>query len=124
MASKPMETMLTRKILVLRAAGYCGDVQAWGTCKTWFAHVLFSCRLKAEAEARAAGGKEPEKKKPIVVKYGINHITHLVESGKAQMVVIAHDVDPLELVVWLPALCKKMGVPYAIVKVWGPCTGL
>jgi ribosomal protein L7Ae-like RNA K-turn-binding protein len=33
------------------------------------------------------------------------------------MVVIAHDVDPLELVVWLPALCKKMGVPYAIVKV-------
>ncbi|GFH33474.1 ribosomal_L7Ae domain-containing protein [Haematococcus lacustris] len=32
------------------------------------------------------------------------------------MVVIAHDVDPLELVVWLPALCKKMGVPYCIVK--------
>ncbi|KAJ9505657.1 hypothetical protein QJQ45_026867, partial [Haematococcus lacustris] len=72
-------------------------------------------RLKAEAEARAAG-KEVDKKKPIVVKYGINHITNLVESGKAQMVVIAHDVDPLELVVWLPALCKKMGVPYCIVK--------
>lgn len=33
------------------------------------------------------------------------------------MVVIAHDVDPLELVVWLPALCRKMGVPYCIVKV-------
>ncbi len=76
-----------------------------------------SCRrLKAEAEARAAG-KEADKKKPVVVKYGINHITQLIESGKAQMVVIAHDVDPLELVVWLPALCKKMGVPYAIVKV-------
>ena len=30
--------------------------------------------------------------------------------------VIAHDVDPIELVVWLPALCRKMGVPYAIVK--------
>ncbi len=73
-------------------------------------------RLKSEAEARAAG-KEADKKKPIVVKYGINHITTLVESGKAQMVVIAHDVDPLELVVWLPALCRKMGVPYAIVKV-------
>lgn len=29
---------------------------------------------------------------------------------------IAHDVDPIELVVWLPALCRKMGVPYAIVK--------
>jgi large subunit ribosomal protein L7Ae len=38
------------------------------------------------------------------------------EQGKAQLVVIAHDVDPIELVVWLPALCRKMGVPYAIVK--------
>uniref|UniRef100_A0A061SQ62 60S ribosomal protein L7a n=1 Tax=Tetraselmis sp. GSL018 TaxID=582737 RepID=A0A061SQ62_9CHLO len=72
-------------------------------------------RLLKEAEARAAG-KDIEKKKPIVVKYGINHITQLVESGKAQLVVIAHDVDPIELVVWLPALCKKMGVPYCIVK--------
>jgi large subunit ribosomal protein L7Ae len=72
-------------------------------------------RLAKEAEARAAG-KEAEKKKPIVVKYGINHITTLIEAGKAQMVVIAHDVDPLELVVWLPALCRKMGVPYCIVK--------
>ena len=53
----------------------------------------------------------------MVVKYGINHITTLVENGKAQMVAIAHDVDPVELVVWLPALCKKMGVPYCIVKV-------
>jgi Ribosomal protein L7Ae/L30e/S12e/Gadd45 family len=53
----------------------------------------------------------------VVVKYGINHITTLVENGKAQMVAIAHDVDPVELVVWLPALCKKMGVPYCIVKV-------
>jgi large subunit ribosomal protein L7Ae len=31
-------------------------------------------------------------------------------------VIIAHDVDPIELVIWLPALCRKMGVPYAIVK--------
>merc|ERR1712093_456771 len=29
---------------------------------------------------------------------------------------IAHDVDPIELVVWLPSLCKKVGVPYCIVK--------
>ena len=32
------------------------------------------------------------------------------------MVVIAHDVDPIGLVVYLPALCRKMGVPYVIVK--------
>jgi large subunit ribosomal protein L7Ae len=72
-------------------------------------------RLLAEAEARAAG-QEVEKKKPVVVKFGINHIATLVEEGKAQLVVIAHDVDPIELVVWLPALCRKMNVPYCIVK--------
>lgn len=30
--------------------------------------------------------------------------------------VIAHDVDPIELVVWLPTLCRIMEVPYCIVK--------
>lgn len=40
----------------------------------------------------------------------------LVESKKASLVVIAHDVDPIELIVFLPALCRKMGVPYVIVK--------
>ncbi|KAL1920131.1 60S ribosomal protein eL8 [Calcarisporiella thermophila] len=72
-------------------------------------------RLKAAAEAKAAG-KEPESKKPYMIKYGINHITALIEAKKAQLVVIADDVDPIEIVVWLPALCRKMGVPYCIVK--------
>jgi len=39
-----------------------------------------------------------------------------VESKEAQLVVIAHDVDPIELVVWLPALCRKLDIPYCIVK--------
>ncbi|KAH7577170.1 hypothetical protein ACOSP7_002028 [Xanthoceras sorbifolium] len=68
---------------------------------------------KAQAEAE---GKPVESKKPIVVKYGLNHITYLIEQNKAQLVVIAHDVDPIELVVWLPALCRKMEIPYCIVK--------
>jgi large subunit ribosomal protein L7Ae len=34
-----------------------------------------------------------------------------VENKKAQLVMIAHDVDPIELVVFRPALCRKMGVP-------------
>ena len=72
-------------------------------------------RLVATAQAEAAG-KEVESKKPVVVKYGINHITYLVEQGKASLVCIAHDVDPIELVIWLPALCKQMNVPYCIVK--------
>ena len=55
-------------------------------------------------------------KKPNFVKYGLNHCVALIEAKKASLVVIAHDVDPIELVVFLPALCRKMGVPYVIVK--------
>ena len=55
-------------------------------------------------------------KKPLFVKYGLNHCVALIEAKKASLVVIAHDVDPIELVVFLPALCRKMGVPYVIVK--------
>jgi len=50
------------------------------------------------------------------VKFGLNHCVALIEAKKASLVVIAHDVDPIELVVFLPALCRKMGVPYVIVK--------
>merc|ERR1719197_2020584 len=52
-------------------------------------------------------GKESGTKKPTVLKYGLNHVTTLVENKEAKLVVIAHDVDPIELVVWLPALCRK-----------------
>jgi len=30
--------------------------------------------------------------------------------------VIAHDVDPIEIVMWLPSLCRKLEIPYCIVK--------
>ncbi|PRQ31721.1 putative 50S ribosomal protein L30e [Rosa chinensis] len=59
-------------------------------------------RLLKRAQAETEG-KTVEAKKPIVVKYGLNHVTYLIEQNKAQLVVIAHDVDPVELVVWLPA---------------------
>ena len=72
-------------------------------------------RMQGEAEKKEAGAEE-DKKKPICIKFGINHITKLCEQKKAQLVVIAHDVDPIELVLWLPTLCKKMDVPYCIVK--------
>jgi len=72
-------------------------------------------RLMAKAKAEQAGTTVDEKK-PICVKFGLNHVTYLIEQGKAQLVCIAHDVDPVELVVWLPALCRKMNVPYCIVK--------
>ncbi len=69
-------------------------------------------RLQKEAESKDAK-KGP---KPVNVKYGLNHITTLVENGSAKLVVVAHDVDPLELVLHLPALCRKQNVPFCIVK--------
>merc|ERR550514_495453 len=72
-------------------------------------------RLAEQAEKVAGGGKAAAKK-PVAVKMGINHVTSLIEEKKAKLVVIAHDVDPIEIIVWLPSLCKSRGVPYCIVK--------
>merc|ERR1711977_805666 len=59
-------------------------------------------RLTSEAEKMAAGAGA-KSKKPVCVKMGINHVTTLVEEKKAKLVVIAHDVDPIEIILWLPA---------------------
>jgi len=72
-------------------------------------------RLIKAAEAKTKG-ETVKSEKPVLVKFGLNHITSLIEQKKAKLVAIAHDVDPIELVVWLPALCRKMDVPYCIVK--------
>merc|ERR1712003_283183 len=61
-------------------------------------------------------GQEVKTKKPTVIKYGLNHVTTLIENKSAKLVVIAHDVDPIELVCWMPALCRKKDVPYCIIK--------
>lgn len=68
-----------------------------------------------KAKIIAEGGKV-ETKRETIVQFGLNHVTNLVEQKLAKFVVIAHDVDPIELVVWLPALCRKMEVPYCIIK--------
>jgi len=73
-------------------------------------------RLVARAESKAKGKEDTPTKRPPVVRSGINTITTLVEQKKAQLVAIASDVEPIEIVLFLPALCRKMGVPYCIVK--------
>jgi len=55
-------------------------------------------------------------KRPKQVQYGLNHVTKMIERKEAKLVVIAHDVDPIELVMWIPTLCRKTGTPYVIVK--------
>lgn len=51
-----------------------------------------------------------------VLQAGVNVVTTLVENKKSQLEVTAHDVDPIKLTVFLPALCHKVGVPYCISK--------
>jgi len=73
-------------------------------------------RLVKTAASEVKGDAQTAATKPKVLKFGLNHITTLVEQRKAKLVIIAHDVDPVELVVWLPSLCRKMNVPFCIVK--------
>jgi large subunit ribosomal protein L7Ae len=49
--------------------------------------------------ALAAAGSEakPEVSKPKTVAYGLNTVTSLIERRKVKLVVIPHDVDPLEV---------------------------
>lgn len=78
-------------------------------------HAEKKQRLAETAEAQK-NGQSVNSKAPACLKFGLNHVTSLVEDKKAELVVIAHDVDPIETICWLPALCRKMEVPYCIVK--------
>ena len=73
-------------------------------------------RLTVDATAKKSDPKATASKKRAMVKYGIQQVTRMVEEKRAKLVVIAHDVDPIEIVVWLPALCKAQDIPYVIVK--------
>lgn len=54
-------------------------------------------RLKAAAESKAAGKDAAPASKANTLRAGCNLVTKLVEQKKAQLVIIAHDVDPIEV---------------------------
>lgn len=72
-------------------------------------------RLEALAAAKKEG-KDIASPVTPVLKFGLKHVTDLICEKKVSLVAIAHDVNPVELVVWLPALCRKNGIPFCIVK--------
>uniref|UniRef100_A0A8B9PJG8 60S ribosomal protein L7a n=1 Tax=Apteryx owenii TaxID=8824 RepID=A0A8B9PJG8_APTOW len=106
------------------AGGSEGSVPVAGVCAAFGAvsgsaglgSACSSLVIAAPLTRKAAGKGDAPTKRPPVLRAGVNTVTTLVENKKAQLVVIAHDVDPIELVVFLPALCRKMGVPYCIIK--------
>lgn len=49
------------------------------------------------------------------IRKGMNETTKVVERGIAQLVVIAKDVEPEEIVMHLPILCDEKKIPYVYV---------
>lgn len=72
-------------------------------------------RLREAAKQLKEDGKV-KSKKPITAKRGLKCVTRLIEKKKAKLVIIANDVSPIELVLFLPTLCRLKGIPYCIVK--------
>lgn len=71
---------------------------------------------KAEKRKRMESADPRSGPKPALIKFGLKHITDLIERKKLKMVLVAADVTPVTVVLFLPTLCKKMGVSYAIVR--------
>ncbi|CAK9160405.1 unnamed protein product [Ilex paraguariensis] len=65
------------------------------------------CLLKRAHDL--AEGKTPEAKNPT--KYDLDHVTYLIEQNKAQLLVIAHDVDPNRVGCLASFIVQKDGNP-------------
>jgi len=73
-------------------------------------------RLQKIAAAKAKNEPTDSMKKPLSIVQGLNNVVRSIEQKKAKLVIIAHDVHPIELVVFLPSLCRKANVPYCVIK--------
>ncbi|SVB81261.1 uncharacterized protein METZ01_LOCUS234115, partial [marine metagenome] len=50
------------------------------------------------------------------LKKGANEVTKSAERGTAQMIVMAENVNPGELLAHIPMICKEKGIPYIYVE--------
>ena len=50
------------------------------------------------------------------IKKGTNETTKSIERGMAKLVVIAEDVNPKEIVMHLPLLCKEKNIPFVYIE--------
>lgn len=83
-------------------------------------------RLEQAAKDKKEG-KQTKNAQPFHLKFGLNQVTQLVENRQAKLVVISANCDPVELVCWLPQLCRATDTPFCIVKsqaALGKCVGL
>lgn len=74
-------------------------------------------RLNKVAEEKVQNPKKTiATKAPLAVVSGLQEVTRAIEKKAARLVIIANNVDPIELVLWMPNLCRANKIPYAIVK--------
>ncbi|KAI5181662.1 large subunit ribosomal protein L7Ae [Nematocida sp. AWRm80] len=76
--------------------------------------IFMRYRPESPEDKAARLEKGEEKKQGPKVLFGIGEVVKSIERKRAKLVLIANNVDPLVVVLFLPALCKKMGVSYAI----------
>ncbi|RVD90968.1 ribosomal S6 [Tubulinosema ratisbonensis] len=50
------------------------------------------------------------------VRIGINEVTKVLNDGKAQLVIIAADTVPFEIIQTLPAICEDKNVPFVFCR--------
>ena len=50
------------------------------------------------------------------IRKGVNEVIKSIERGQAKFVIIAMDVDPPEIVAFLPTLCRERKIPYIFVS--------
>jgi large subunit ribosomal protein L7Ae len=68
-------------------------------------------------EVKAKQGIILEKiRKTGKIKIGSNETTKAAERGVAKLVVIAEDVNPPEIVMHLPLICKEKNIPFSFVS--------
>jgi len=72
--------------------------------------------LTLRAQKKTDGNPDAPVARKAVLTAGIREVTSSIMQKKAKLVLVAHDVEPIEIVLFLPALCRKLGIPYAIVK--------
>lgn len=67
---------------------------------------LMTASLEAVRLARTSGK----------IRKGVNEVIKSIERGQAKFVVIATDVDPPEIVAFLPTLCEERKISYIFVN--------
>ena len=87
-----------------------GDDDEW---KTIFRKRNQGCNQSIQKEIFNAITKASQMKK---IKKGANESTKTLNRGISDLIVIAADVKPLEIVLHLPLLCEDKNVPYVFVE--------